>query len=99
MSFASLNAEVLAVIVGDPKTSLELYHKIHPPFPLLFDNDDAIAALCLDGDRFHRPAILVADRYGALWGQSVANKEDGTIDIRPILELLEFIEIQCQSAG
>lgn len=64
--FQALEAEILAIIGGEKKVAKALHSQMQIPFPFLFDAEDRMAALCLGAEGALRPAILVADRYGAL---------------------------------
>ena len=90
-----MNAEILAIIPGDRRAAEELHAEMKLPFPFLFDLDDRVATLNLGGDSLRRPAVLVADRFGAIWHRNWPKEEDGSIKIEDSLNWLEFIEIQC----
>lgn len=92
--FQGLNTEILAIVGGDKKIAEDLHCQMRLPFPFLFDPAERTAALCL-GEHTPRPAILVADRYGGLWARLLPLKDDGIIDVKEVLQWLEFIETQC----
>jgi hypothetical protein len=87
-------AQLPAIIGGDRMAAEALHNELGQPFPFLFDSDDRVAELCLGTRDFRRPAMLVVDRYGAIWGRFLASEEDGAVDTKEALKRLEFLEIQ-----
>ncbi len=94
-SVGRLNAEILVVIGGPEQAAHDLHTRIQAPFPFLFDIDGRVSALYLGDSGFYRPAMLVADRYGAIWNRLSPDKEDGPIEVQKTMKWLEFVEIQC----
>ena len=89
------NAEVLAIIGGDVLAATAFHHTQQIPFRFLFDADDHAASLCLADIGVFRPAILLVDRYGAIWKELVPKEKDGDIEVQETLEWLAFMDVQC----
>lgn len=92
------DAEVLAIISGEEQAARELHEQLQLPFPVLFDPKDRAASLCL-GTEMRRPALLVVDRYGALWARLVPEEEDGIVEVQQAESWLAFIAVQCPECG
>jgi peroxiredoxin len=100
--FQRLEAAVLAISQAEVETLRRLADDLGLPFPVLSDWDGRVFADYFGG--FDQPAktaphaagVFVADRWGALFALTIADKEHSMPGESEIREWLEFIEIQCE---
>lgn len=94
-------AQVLAISTDEIGRLCRLARDLALPFPILSDGDGRVTSLY----RKHTPgiseaaveaAILVADRWGAIFTSKTVEKDHDLPAEAEIREWLEFIELQCE---
>src|SRR5579859_7447473 len=96
--FREQGAELLALLPAPLEQVERLQAELRLPFPLLADATGETLARLSAWDvarRAAQPAILVADRYGALYRRSSAASEGALPAPDVALKDLEYIGMQC----
>ena len=94
-------AEVLAVSTDELDRLRQLATDLGLPYPVLSDSDGAVTDLYLNSpeptaEKTFDVAILVADRWGALFSnKNIEIDYDRSVEAE-VREWLEFIELQCE---
>ena len=90
-------AEVLVIAPLQQDRALRARSSLGLPFPILVDPDSSVYARygLLIGNGHAVPAVLVADRYGEIFAQSIGTPDHALIGVAEILSWLQLIEIQC----
>lgn len=91
----SLNTKTLVVLGGPEHLARQLHGAMALPFPFLFDPEEKVSARYLSDGCPHKPAIVVADRYGIIWCGICAQAYDGPVALEEAFKCLDFIELQC----
>ncbi len=89
---------ILAVTPDTIITSLETQEALHLPFPLLTDVKGSVISRYTQWDETthsYRPAIVLADRYNALYAQWIAENEEALPALAGILEVLRYLNKLC----
>ncbi|HIC95105.1 TPA: hypothetical protein EYP12_00585 [Candidatus Bipolaricaulota bacterium] len=99
LNLQALHAAVLVIVGGDEEGARDLHRRfrLELPFPFLLDPEDRVAPLCL-GAEASRPALLLLDRYNALWARLEPEPQgegEPEAEVQEIEDWLEFIELQC----
>ena len=95
-------AEVLAISTDEIDRLRQLAHDLALPFPLLSDSDRKVTNLYFedpekDGDwEAFEAAIVVADRWGAIFSSKSIEKDRGQPAEAEIRDWLDFVELQCE---
>lgn len=100
-AFRELNAEVLAISSDEPDRLAVEPAAQGLPFPLLADTEGTTIERYTYRDEagFPLPSVFVADRFGALYSQSIVDDERELPGQQAILETVRFIESQCPECG
>jgi peroxiredoxin len=96
--FREQATEVLALLPATLEAVETLQGQLRLPFPLLADAVGAIferLGAWESARRAARPALLVADRYGALYARYAADEAGDLPSPDVVLKDLEYIALQC----
>jgi len=96
--FREESCAVLAVTAEPVVVNLEIQEALRLPFPLLSDPQGNVIARYTPWDSATKsltPAIVLADRYGALYQQWTAETEAKLPPITELLESLQYINKLC----
>lgn len=96
--YERLNTEVIAIGVDELPQLRELARELDISFPVLADAAGATAATYTHVDPSTgkpRPSIFLTDRYGALEGEWVAEREEDLPDQDELLANLQLLELRC----
>ena len=100
-AFREEETEVLALFPAPLAAVEQAQQELRLPFPLLADEGGEALRRLAPRDEAGNPslALLVADRFGALYARYTAGTTDGLPSPDLVLRDLEYIEIQCPECG
>lgn len=99
--YRAFREEECAILAITPETvlgNLEAQEALKLPFPLLSDAQGQVIAKYTLWDKHTKevtPSIVLADRYGAVYKQWMAEKEEDLVSIEEILEDLRYMNKLC----
>jgi peroxiredoxin len=99
--YRTVREEQCAILAVTPDTiiaSLETQEILHLPFPLLTDVKGSVISRYTQWDETGhacQPALILADRYNALYAQWVAENEAALPSLEEILESLRYLNKLC----
>jgi peroxiredoxin len=96
--FREEDCAILAITADTVFVNLQAQEELHLPFPLLSNrHGDVIARYTFwdSATRTLHPAIVLADRYGALYQQGTTSNEAELPSITELLESLEYLNKLC----
>lgn len=85
------NAVLLAIVRGDVGSATGLYDRLHPPFPILYDEIGEVTGRYTD----RLPAVFVADKFGELYSEWVIGPAGFFPTQKEILDVVELINLEC----
>lgn len=94
--FKELNCELVAVLSGDEGLAMELVVSEKIPFPVCADPGGEVSLKYTDPSSH---AIIIIDRYGALYSQFHKVHVRDLPSIETLLSEIEYIEVQCPECG
>ncbi len=100
--YQDLDAEILAISPDAQQAVEMLAADLRLPFPLLVDATGEVSARYTGVKSAAADSvvgILVTDRYGALYHQTLSRRDADLPDQRAILGWLLFVGIQCEECG
>ena len=98
-SFREEGCALLVISADTVVGNLQAQEELQGPFPLLADPMGEVIGRYTGWDAANRvvlPSIVLADRYGALFGQWVEEKEEDLVGIEEILETLRHMNRVCR---
>lgn len=101
-SYKDLDAEVLAITRDPVAIARALAEGLRLPFPVLCDTNGEVTQRYLPFlPSIAQPlaGLIIADRYGAVYDESLAGSDAELPDQNEILQWLQFINIQCDECG
>lgn len=101
VKFKDLNTEILGISIDSPKDLSNFKNLNNIPFPLLSDQNKKYLERFTYLDKFSKPvpAVFIADKFGILFGQYVKEDEKSFPPIEEYLNMIFFIESQCEECG
>lgn len=99
--YRALREEYCAVLVVTSQTVVEhlrVQEELRLPFPLLADPNGEVLARYTYQDattRQVRPSVVLADRYGALYAQWIAEREEELPAVAVLLRDLRYLNTLC----
>jgi peroxiredoxin len=98
-AYTSFREELCALLAITPNPVLNntaAHEALHLPFPLLADPDSTvISRYTFWDDKSCHPALILADRYGALYQQWIVDREAALPSISELLETLRYLNSLC----
>jgi peroxiredoxin len=97
-AFRTEYCAILAITADAVITNLQAQEQLRLPFPLLADPTGRIIQRYTDWDattRAVKPALILADRYNALYAQWNAADEADLPSVKDILEHLQYMNTLC----
>lgn len=100
--YQQLEAEVLAISTDEIDHLRRVAQDLALPFPVLSDGEGRVTELYLEhipqssAKAAFEAAIFVADRWGAIFNCTIAEKDHDLPAEAEIRKWLEFIELQCE---
>jgi len=85
------NAVLLLIVRGGVESATALYDKLHPPFPILYDEIGEVTRRYTDVV----PAVFVADKFGELYAQWIVGPDGFLPTQKEILDVVELINLEC----
>lgn len=100
-AFREEETEILALFPAPLAAVEQAQQELHLPFPLLADERGETLRRLASSDEAGKPslALLVADRFGAVYARYTAETTNGLPSPDLVLRDLEYIEIQCPECG
>jgi len=99
--YASFREEMCAILLitaAPVIVNLQRQEELHLPFPLLSDPKGEIISRYTNWENTKKsltPCIILADRYGALYQQWIAENEAELPRITQLLEVLQYLNTLC----
>jgi peroxiredoxin len=94
--YQRLETEALAIAPDEIDRLSRLARELALPFPVLADDEGKVRDRYLKSDGQSEAAVVVVDRWGAIFACQVSGREHDLPAEAGIREWLEFIEHQCE---
>ncbi|HEX5081533.1 MAG TPA: redoxin domain-containing protein [Blastocatellia bacterium] len=94
--YQRLETEALAIAPDEIDRLSRLARELDLPFPVLVDDEGKVRDRYLKSAGRSEAAVVVADRWGAIFECQVSGREHDLPAEAGIREWLEFIEFQCE---
>jgi peroxiredoxin len=94
--YQRLETEALAIASDEIDRLSRLARELALPFPVLADDGGKVRDRYLKPARESEAAVVVVDRWGAIFACQVSGREHDLPAEAGIREWLEFIELQCE---